>query len=76
MGGPVAVVVVGVVVAAFGAEKECGQNEQAAASDQHGGEGEAAGVHAWLGDGLQPTSLIQAVKLMKDCVLGGTSPSG
>ena len=40
VGGAVAVVLIGVVVAAFGAEEERGEHEQAAATDQHGGEGE------------------------------------
>ena len=45
MGRAVAVVAVGVVVAALGAEEQGGQYEQAAAEDQHGGQGEAGGVH-------------------------------
>ena len=45
MGGAVAVVLVGVVIAALGAEEQGGQHEQPAAGQQHGGEGEAGGVH-------------------------------
>jgi hypothetical protein len=45
VGRSVAVVLVGVVVAAFGAKEEGGQYKQAATANQHGGEGEAAGIH-------------------------------
>ena len=45
MGSAVAVVVVAVVVAALGAEKERGQAEQAAGGEQHRAEIEAGGVH-------------------------------
>ena len=40
VGCAVAVVIVGVVVAALGAEEQGGEHEQAAAEDQHGGQGE------------------------------------
>ncbi len=45
VGGAVAVVSVGVVVAALGAEEEGGQAEEAGNGKQHGAEGEAGGVH-------------------------------
>ena len=45
MGGPVAVVLVGVVVAALGPEEQGGQHKEAAAANQDRGKGEAVGVH-------------------------------
>jgi hypothetical protein len=45
VGGAVAVVVVGVVVATAGTEEQGGQAEQAAAGEEHGAEVEARAVH-------------------------------
>ena len=45
MGGAVAVVLVGVVVAALGSEEQGGQDEQPAAANQDRCEGESFGVH-------------------------------
>jgi hypothetical protein len=45
VGGAVAVVGVGVVVATLGAEEEGGQAEETGNGKQHGAEGEAGGVH-------------------------------
>ena len=54
VGRAVAVVVVGVVVAALGAEEQGGEHEQTAAEDQHGGEGETGGrvFHGGQSSGL------------------------
>ena len=51
VGRAVAVVVVAVVVAAFGSEEQRGQHEQATGGHQHGGEGEPGGFHGVTGWG-------------------------
>ena len=45
MGGAVAVIGIGVVVAALGSEEEGGEAEEAGNGQQHSAEGEAGGVH-------------------------------
>ena len=52
MGGAVAVVLVGVVVAAFGPEEEGGQDEETAAANQDCGKGEAVEVHSRVSNSL------------------------
>lgn len=45
MGSSVAVILVGVIIAALSPEEEGGQDEEAAAAYQDCGKGEAVGVH-------------------------------
>ena len=74
MGGAVAVVLVGVVVAALGPEEEGGQDEETAAANQDRGKGEAVGVHRrGRADGLSLGSMARLGVISKQFVIGWLS---